>query len=1377
MESLLTTVADYLVRQSWQILAVFALVAAVCWTLRKASAHWRYWLWLVVLAKCLVPGLISVPLAVLPHKVGEQQTPVGVPAPVALSLPAAMPLRVAAAAAESEPAIASPEPVVTPAKTVTHETVAPSDSQPEKTISTKRLDLRAWLAAVWCSGVAMFLTYVSIRAWTTHRSLRQMRRAADGKIPATVLALTERLGLKIVPTVYVVDRIAQPFVWGWARGSIYLPGQFVDAGTSPQREAILTHELAHVARWDAAANLVQVVVQALFFFHPLVWWTNRQIRREREKCCDEIVIAGLGADPKQYGQAIVNALVAEYEASQPVPSLAVAGRLKNIEERIQTILSPQRRFYRRPSWAALITVACLTACAVPTALVLTARGGAAEPPAANAPQPATQSSAEATAEPKDKLRPAADANPWAPGQVLDFRVINAKTKEPLAGVKLELQYSGKGINFQDIKVQTTDADGRSEIRLPDLKPNAVRVYPSKAGFVPMRVFWGSDDAPAAPPVIPKTVTIPMEPGTVWGGVVQNEKGEPIPNVKVCVHYWSKQKERNPHLRVNICVEDSVVTTDKDGRWRIDIMPDKFEEDGPRLFLTHPDYVSDHLQRGHTPLPVTERPSYQSLRAQTAVMVLSKGTTIAGRVTDESGKPIPQAVVCNQYDCYDPDPLRIATTTDNEGHFRLSGLSHRQNYRDYFFTVQAAGYTPVLVEIADYDAAKPAEIKLKRGQAAQGLVVDEDGKPLQGVSIKLDYWMGRPRQFPLKTTTDANGRFRIDDAPLVRTEYDFEKKGYITVRKPLPPKAEDYHIALRPPVKIVGSILDAETNKPLAKCTLTKGWDPDNRAPEWETQIGYPAKTISNGRYEVEITGEQWLTRIRVEADGYMPAVSRLFKPYDPDRGTVTYDFKLTKAASMSGTVLGSDDKPLAGAEVYLAKQQFYVEQGEANPNARRNSRMVKTDAEGRFQFPPEVEPFYLIVLHQQGHIVLDEKQFARTPAFHIAPWHSAKRSFLLQRKQNNYSGGAPESEPQTLNVRIVDAEGKPVEGANVASHAQFRAEYNYVGDNEPAWDYFRNVISDQDGRARVADQGRIDCVVARHVERKLVAIQRISPEQVKSSQMVTITMQPQCKVFGKLTAKELEAHNHKIEWSNVYAYLEDDFARPMSCMSTRADFHFYLPPGTYTLDAYATDTRDARKTITVKPGQQELEVEPIDLPPAGLVLLEGKPAPELRDVVAWKNGGPVKLSDLKGKIVVLAFSTSWVAGGAHSAHRWMPNLLTIWDKYHDQGLAIVDIRLDQGLGIDSQTKLDEKIAAVKSPFWDDRDLPIPIALGLLNRPYFLKNTEERKDNAQTPCSILEDYGINNLSSGVLIDRQGRVVGEFDLRSERDDAVLEKMLKP
>ena len=87
----------------------------------------------------------------------------------------------------------------------------------------------------------------------------------------------------------------------------------------------------------------------------------------------------------------------------------------------------------------------------------------------------------------------------------------------------------------------------------------------------------------------------------------------------------------------------------------------------------------------------------------------------------------------------------------------------------------------------------------------------------------------------------------------------------------------------------------------------------------------------------------------------------------------------------------------------------------------------------------------------------------------------------------------------------------------------------------------------------------------------------------------------------------------------------------MSCSSNNSEYHFYLPPGSYRLNAYGKDVQQAWKTIIVKPGQEKLEVEPIDLPLTRLVLLEGKPAPELRDITAWKNGGPVQPSDLPAR--------------------------------------------------------------------------------------------------------------------------------------------------
>ena len=646
---------------------------------------------------------------------------------------------------------------------------------------------------------------------------------------------------------------------------------------------------------------------------------------------------------------------------------------------------------------------------------------------------------------KPAAKAAAGADAWKPGQVLDFRVINAKTKEPLSGVKLELQYHGPGINFQDVKIQTTDARGRSEIRLPDRRPDAVRVYPSKPGFVPLRIYWG-DDLPS--PALPKTVTVPLEPGTAWGGVVRNEQGQPIPAVKVTVHYWeSPAGNPQPHRRANI---DAETTADKDGRWRLDVLPAEVIEDQPRIFLSHSDYVSDHLRPGMIPLPITKRPSVEALRAQTAVMTMRKGGVLEGRVVDETGRPVAGAhVYTDEY--YWLDGHKPATTTDNDGQFRVAHLSFAQSglndpppstmraiqQGDVALVVQAAGYTPQLIHADPNGSAKPLRISLQRGRAVEGRVVNESGQPIAGVSISVSNWLGYRERLHLTAKTDAAGKFRLADAPAAGVLYDLQKNGYMEVHdfsmSPQPTGKESYQVTLKGPLQVAGSIVDAETNRPLAKCTVLKGVEfDDGRAPDWQRFMS--TKTITDGRYQFEFSGGVFAWRIRVEADGYMPAVSRIFKPGDLDKGRVTYDFKLSKAAPLTGTVLGPDGKPLAGAEIILATQLLIVNDRIASSQTLRNAGVTRTDAAGRFEFPPEVEPFYLVVLHDQGYAVINEKQFAAAPAIRLQPWTAENRSFRAERQPVTH-GELPRAAEakRSLLVRVVDAEGKPVEGAHVCT--------------------------------------------------------------------------------------------------------------------------------------------------------------------------------------------------------------------------------------------------------------------------------------------------------------------------------------------------------
>ena len=345
METYLTQITNYLLTQSWQIAILVVVISAATFALRNKNAHVRYLLWLIILAKCLVPPLLTVPLAVLP-----QDKPV--PAPI-LERPVAP-------EAVSVPMPSTPVRRALPERTVASRTV--------------RLHPRQWFALAWMGGVAAFVLIAVVKALRTQLWLRRSRKLLPVELQNGIADLFFGLGLKSFPKVWMVEGIGQPFVWGLLRGGIYLPANFVKVDNIEHRRGILGHELSHVLRFDAAVNLLQTIAQAVFWFHPLVWWANKRIRAEREKCCDEMAIARLNAQAKDYSRAIVETLVTEHESTRPVPSLAVAGPVKNIEERIKTMMKPGKKFYKRPSLIAATILLLLAISTVPTALVLTARG-------------------------------------------------------------------------------------------------------------------------------------------------------------------------------------------------------------------------------------------------------------------------------------------------------------------------------------------------------------------------------------------------------------------------------------------------------------------------------------------------------------------------------------------------------------------------------------------------------------------------------------------------------------------------------------------------------------------------------------------------------------------------------------------------------------------------------------------------------------------------------------------------------------------------------------------------------------------------------------------------------------------------------------------
>lgn len=220
-----------------------------------------------------------------------------------------------------------------------------------------------WLVALWLVGV-LLLSLRVLGGWAMAQRLKSWKTVpATERWQETLQQLARRL--KVSRPVRLCESIVAevPTVIGWLRPVILVPvSAFV--GLSPQQiEALLAHELAHIRRHDYLVNLLQTAVETLLFYHPAVWWVSRQIRTERENCCDDLAVAACG-NVLTYARAL-----AELEelrgASALMPQLAVAADgggslLKRIQRLIETPSSPhQRSSAWLASFVAMATIFCI----------------------------------------------------------------------------------------------------------------------------------------------------------------------------------------------------------------------------------------------------------------------------------------------------------------------------------------------------------------------------------------------------------------------------------------------------------------------------------------------------------------------------------------------------------------------------------------------------------------------------------------------------------------------------------------------------------------------------------------------------------------------------------------------------------------------------------------------------------------------------------------------------------------------------------------------------------------------------------------------------------------------------------------------------------
>ncbi|MEX2138891.1 MAG: M56 family metallopeptidase [Pirellulales bacterium] len=179
----------------------------------------------------------------------------------------------------------------------------------------------AYLMLVHLAGSAIFCFALVRQSARLSRLLKRGIEFEDADLHVRYSILAGKLGVRRLPQLLAIEEIESPFSCGVWRRTIVLPNRLLNSASRQEIDLILAHELAHHRRRDLAVNWLQAAVHTLWWFHPVVWILNRQLRAVREDCCDDLLLAAGLADEGVYCNTLLR--VAASSRGWIVPSLAL----------------------------------------------------------------------------------------------------------------------------------------------------------------------------------------------------------------------------------------------------------------------------------------------------------------------------------------------------------------------------------------------------------------------------------------------------------------------------------------------------------------------------------------------------------------------------------------------------------------------------------------------------------------------------------------------------------------------------------------------------------------------------------------------------------------------------------------------------------------------------------------------------------------------------------------------------------------------------------------------------------------------------------------------------------------------------------------------
>jgi RNA polymerase sigma factor (sigma-70 family) len=552
-----------------------------------------------------------------------------------------------------------------------------------------------------------------------------------------------------------------------------------------------------------------------------------------------------------------------------------------------------------------------------------------------------------------------------------FRAVSAETGKGIPAARVPLNYvvNGEWVTPAEL---VTDNDGLCAIPLPDGKLFRLDVGVLKDGFAQKFYTWRADsDEP-----LPVNYTLKIERAVSIGGRVQDSSGNPVSDAAIALQFAEigDASFREPaRERLGFVATVIATHTDAQGNWRCSLAPPGYSDF--QIIARHPNFVERQFatQSDQPSSRTPDRLRMADLWAGKAALRLETGFQLTGIVLDDEGKPLANARVSwmgNQR--YVQDGVK----TQSDGTFRL--VSVPVGYGNV--SAWLKGFAPSLAYVEISSATPQLVFRLNRGASFPIWITDEDGVGIPGAWTAIG--LPQPHNADMHVTTGPDGRAMVEGIPTNAVSalvFHAGASGYFMSRNVRLNAADAKPtIHLVKSLRVSGTVSDADTHEPISDFKAMPCWS--------EEPSGYDRSETKRGQwgtYTVNFSEAMGQFRVRIEADGYEPAMS---PPLNVHPSEQVQDFVLHKkdtSRAIRGTVLLQDGQPAASLRVALLTFQKGATLYNGSFDKRNYASQTTTDAQGAFKF--DFDP--------QAHTLV-----AADPTFGFAKlrMHRATQPFTLQ---------------------------------------------------------------------------------------------------------------------------------------------------------------------------------------------------------------------------------------------------------------------------------------------------------------------------------------------------------------------------------------------